>query len=176
MLAKRKNKIAFLIIIDLILIAISYLLAFYFRFTGELEVPLYYMEIHSSKIILSGIIYIISFSIFKLYKSLWSFAGIDEVMSGTTAVFLGLTTNMLISLLLKDRIPLMVTILAGIMIFILCNGIRIEYRLLRRFLVQLEERDKVDFKNVLVVGAGMAGSLVQREYKRNTRFKKRVVG
>ncbi|MGL5149421.1 MAG: polysaccharide biosynthesis protein [Clostridium sp.] len=174
-LSKRRNKIGLLILIDIALITVAYMFSFYARFGYNLKEIQNYMEIHSTRLIVAGGIYIICFSLFKLYKSLWSFAGVDEVVSGTLAVFSGFVINMGISLFTEERIPRMVTILSGIMIFILCNGVRISYRVARRYYIQLGIEDKGEFKNILVIGAGTAGSVVQREYKRNLNQKKRVV-
>lgn len=176
MLSKRKNRVAVLIILDFMLIVMSYILGFYFRFSSSLTMSMIDVERHIGKILIAAFIYIVAFSIFRLYKSLWSFAGIDEVISGFLAVAVGGGINLALSFVSQERIPRMVTILAGIMILILCNGVRIFYRISRRWYINKGIEDKGDFKNVLVIGAGDAGAIVQREYKRSPEKKKRVIG
>lgn len=69
----------------------------------------------------------------------------------------------------------MVTIMAGIMIMVFCNGIRIGWRVVRRALIFITDRSNGNYKRVLIVGAGGAGALVSNEYKKNPQYRKKVV-
>ena len=112
---------------------------------------------------------------FKQYKSIWSIASVDEFLRGIIATGLGTSVVIIISYLDERRIPLMVTIMAGIMIMVFCNGIRIGWRVVRRTLIFITDRSNGNCKRVLVVGAGGAGALVANEYKKNPQYKKKVV-
>ena len=70
----------------------------------------------------------------------------------------------------------MVTILAGIMILILCNGVRLGWRILRRFITNIKYKEIENIKNVLIIGAGAGGGLLSNEYKKYPNLCKRVVG
>lgn len=176
MISDRKNKIALLVCVDFILIGISYILGFYFRMEENTHFNIEMMYGSIEQIILSAVVYIVVFSIFKLYKSLWSLAGADEVISGALSTIIGCAINLGIGFILSNRLSNMVTMIAGVMVLILCNGVRIAWRFLRRYYISLNLEDKGDFKNVLIIGAGRAGSIVEREYKGNPALKKRVVG
>ena len=91
---------------------------------------------------------------FKQYKSIWSIASIDEFLRGIIATGLGTSVVLVISYLDERRIPLMVTIMAGIMIMVFCNGIRMGWRVVRRTLIFITDRSNGNCKRVLVVGAG----------------------
>ena len=176
--SNRKFKIATLLIVDFLLILVAYFLAFIFRLyldNNSLNEILIYFKGHISKVIFFEIIYILSFYINKQYKSVWTLAGMDEVINGVIAVIMGITLTLGISLLSNDRIPLMVNILAGIMILVLCNGVRIGWRVLRRAIKYTEIEKNKDFKNVLIVGAGSGGALVANEYKKHPNLGKKVV-
>ncbi|WP_394899540.1 MULTISPECIES: polysaccharide biosynthesis protein [Clostridium] len=167
-----------LVIVDLLLIFCSYFVAFIFRFKytdiSIAEIVVMY-ESYISKIFLMSLIFIGIFMAFKQYKSIWSIASIDEFLRGIIATGLATSVVLVISCLDKRRIPLMVTIMAGIMIMVFCNGIRIGWRVVRRTLIFITDRSNGNCKRVLVVGAGGAGALVANEYKKNPQYKKKVV-
>ena len=167
----RKFKITTLVFIDLILIYLSYYLAFIFRFyydDGLRDITLIYSG-HLVRISIFAIIYVIVFYMFKQYKSIWTLAGYDEFINGVMALNIGL------SFVEKNRIPLMVTILAGIMVMITCNGVRIFWRVCRRAINYAEVEKSRDIKNVLIIGAGSGGALVSSEYRKFPHLGKRVV-
>lgn len=177
-LSNRKIKMTTLVITDFVLILLSYFLGFIFRFylsDSTLIQIVASFGSHFGKVILSAIIYILIFYIFKQYKSIWTLAGINEIVNGVIAVTLGGVVSVLISLISKERIPLMVTLLAGIMILILCNGVRVAWRILRRAIMYNEASNPEDLKKVLIIGAGSGGALVSNEYKKFPQLKRKVV-
>ena len=174
----RKFKITTLVFIDLILIYLSYYLGFIFRFyydDGLRDITLIYSS-HIGKISIFTVIYILVFYIFKQYKSIWTLAGYDEFINGVIASIVAMTLNIGLSFLESNRIPLMVTILAGIMVMITCNGVRILWRVCRRAFKYAEVEKLRDVKNVLIIGAGSGGALVSSEYKKFPHLGKKVVG
>ncbi len=174
----RKLKIATLVFIDLILIYLSYYLAFIFRFyynDGLREITLIYNS-HIVRISIFAIIYILVFYIFKQYKSIWTLAGYDEFVNGVIASIVTMTLNIGLSFWENNRIPLMVTILAGIIVMIACNGVRVIWRVFRRAVKYSEVEKSRDIKNVLIIGAGSGGALVSSEYRKFPHLGKRVVG
>ena len=178
-LRNRKIKILTLMSIDILMIMLSYFLGYAFRFyfnnTSLMKIVDYYND-NILKIILFTIIYIVIFYLFRQYKSIWTLAGINELINGILSVSIGIIIAIIISLISKDRIPLMVTILAGIMILILCNGVRLGWRILRRFITNIKYKEIENIKNVLIIGAGAGGGLLSNEYKKYPNLCKRVVG
>ena len=177
-LSNRKIKMTTLVITDFVLILLSYFLGFIFRFYLSDSTLIQIIASFGSqlgKVILSAIIYILIFYIFKQYKSIWTLAGINEIVNGVIAVTLGGVVSVLISLISKERIPLIVTLLAGIMILILCNGVRVAWRILRRAIMYNEASNPEDLKKVLIIGAGSGGALVSNEYKKFPQLKRKVV-
>ena len=149
----RKFKITTLVFIDLILIYLSYFLAFIFRFyynDGLKEIISIYNG-HISRITIFAFIYIIVFYLFKQYKNIWTLAGNKEFFNGIIATLLSMILNIGLSSLRYDRVPYMVSILAGIMAIITCNGARVLWRVLRRALKYGEVQKMRDIKNVLII-------------------------
>ncbi len=117
LLRKRRVKKVILIGVDSCLITVSYLLAVLFR---------YYIEgspVNETVAILGNFkwgfmlslgILLLSQWMMKQYQSIWTLAGIEDFTLGTLAFIGGTIINLMISLLLSNRIPLMVTLLAGI--------------------------------------------------------------
>ena len=174
----RKFKITTLLFIDLILIYLSYYLGFIFRFyydDGLRDITLIYRG-HIVRISIFAIIYILVFYMFKQYKSIWTLAGYDEFINGVIASIVAMALNIGLSFVERNRIPFMVTILAGIMVMITCNGVRIFWRVCRRAFKYAELEKSRDVKNVLIIGAGSGGALVSSEYKKFPHLGKKVVG
>ena len=173
----RKFKITTLVFIDLILIYLSYFLAFIFIFyynDGLKEIISIYNG-HISRITIFAFIYIIVFYLFKQYKNIWTLAGNKEFFNGIIATLLSMILNIGLSSLRYDRVPYMVSILAGIMAIITCNGARVLWRVLRRALKYGEVQKMRDIKNVLIIGAGSGGALVSSEYSKYPHLGKKVV-
>ena len=178
-LKNRKIKIGVLLLLDFSLIIFSYFLSYIFRFYLEdmsfLEVMTYFKG-NFSKIILAAAIYIIALAICKQYNSIWSLAGVSELSKGIIAIKTAYLINIIASLVLTNRIPMMVTTLSAIFIMAFCNGLRLGWRILRRAIIFGTAIKNKDFKKVLVIGAGTAGALVVRELDRRLELEKKVVG
>lgn len=167
-----------LVVMDSILIFFAYFVAFIFRFKytdiSIADVVILYGN-YIGRIFFVCALFVSIFVLFRQYKSIWSIASIDEFISGVVATSVGTIIILVMSYFDNSRIPLMITIMAGIMIMIFCNGIRIGWRVVRRTLMFITDRSNGNCKRVLVVGAGGAGALVANEYKKNPQYKKKVV-
>ncbi|WP_310939016.1 nucleoside-diphosphate sugar epimerase/dehydratase [Clostridium sp. SHJSY1] len=117
----------------------------------------------------------IIFTIFKQYKSIWTVASIEEFAIGVLSTTIGVIICLLISAIDKHRVPLLVTFMAGILIMLFCNGIRVGLRIVKRLIIYLDIRKNSNLKKVLVIGAGAAGALVINECKKNPECRKKVV-
>jgi FlaA1/EpsC-like NDP-sugar epimerase len=80
-----------------------------------------------------------------------------------------------LSLLDENRISIIVSVMAGVIIILLCNGMRIGLRVVKRIFSYFEIERDGDVKRVLVVGAGSAGSIVINECKKNSKWKKKII-
>jgi FlaA1/EpsC-like NDP-sugar epimerase len=127
------------------------------------------------KILFMTFIYVTIFALFKQYKSIWTVASIEEFATGVASTTIGIFICLLISIGDKNRIPLLVTIMAGILIMLFCNGIRVGLRIVKRILSYLDRRKSNTLKKVLVIGAGAAGALVINECKKNPICRKKVI-
>ena len=173
----RKIKEMVLLLFDIALIILSYFLAYMFRYyLAEMhlvQVTGYFIG-NISRILLATVVYIMFFYFNKQYRSIWTLAGISELIKGFIAVVSGAVVNILISLVMPSRVPLMVTGMAAILILFFCVGIRAAWRVFRRAILAMNRKNSKERSNVLIVGAGAAGALVLNEIKKST-TSKRVV-
>ncbi|NCE77799.1 nucleoside-diphosphate sugar epimerase/dehydratase [Turicibacter sp. TS3] len=176
---KRGLKRVILVVMDFVLISICYFLAIIFRYYMAGQEVSYIFEIMNviRGMSLLGIITLILCQwIMKQYQSIWTLAGLEDFTLGTLSFIMGTGINLMTSFLLPVRIPLLVTILAGILAMIACNGARIMWRCLRYYIITQQVFEEGDIQRTLIYGAGMGGSLVANEYRRNPQFGKKIIG
>lgn len=176
---KRTIKKLILISIDACLITIAYLCAIFFRYymegntINEIIGLLFPLKL---QFLLGLIVLLICQWTMKQYQSIWTLAGLEDFALGTISFILGTMINLIVSIAIPHRIPFLVTILAGILAMVLCNGVRIGWRMLRRIIISYQIGKSDCPHRVLIYGAGSAGTLVLNEYKRNPHLGKKVVG
>ncbi len=153
-----------LIILDAILIAASvytaYGLRFDFRIRDEFLVTLPYV-IGSFTVITIG-----CFFYFRIYKRVWRYASVGDLLSiirsvvfSTTIFFL--THNLIVNYFFGVVVPRSIYILSPMIIILTVGGSRLLWRMVRDNYIKLQPHHRKG----LVVGAGAAGSLVVKELK-----------
>lgn len=165
----KKSKIVILILIDIVLINLSYITAFYFRFMTQ--VPKQQVNDYINSAFIITLIYIVCFYIFKLYESLWAHASIDEFLSSIGGCIVASSITILYGIFIGPRLPYTISILAGIFSVIFVVGFRMSFRIYRRIIININQIDKRDYKRVMVVGAGSAGTMIINEMKRRAGLK-----
>ncbi|MBE6052177.1 MAG: polysaccharide biosynthesis protein [Clostridium sp.] len=167
-----------LLLIDFISILLSYFIGYCIRFkfvnTSISSIWKMYNE-NLFKVIVIASIYICFYIVNKQYRSIWKFASIDEFISGIASSFLSLSIVLIVSLIDKKRIPLLVSVIAAVIIILLCLGSKSSYRVFKRIKCNMEIKKDTGTNRVLVVGAGSAGAIVINECKRKPNCKKKVV-
>ncbi len=176
---KRRFKKLILIGVDTTLILVAYLFALIFRYSFEGNGDINTFELmgqFEGQLLISSVVLIACQWLMRQYQSIWTLAGIEDFTLGVLSFVGGTTINLLFSVFMSSRIPIMVTLLAGILAMVLCNGVRVQWRLIRRILIAREKEIPDALDRVLIYGAGMGGSLVSNEYRRYPYHGKKVVG
>lgn len=153
-----------LMVIDAVIVNLSMIIALLIRFEGR--VPLVYREnfLHYAPIV--TIVIMALFLLFCLYRRVWQYASISELMAVVGAVTLGNMTMATILYYLHGfqfPFPKSVLLLNTILQIVLIGGSRITWRLFRDYGLGLKKKNTG--KRVLVVGAGDGGILVAKELK-----------
>ncbi|WP_291569603.1 polysaccharide biosynthesis protein [Clostridium sp. UBA4548] len=163
-----KGKTLLFITIDVLSIVLSYLLAYYFRLYDYPELLNTYIGILFKTIPIIIVIYLVSFFVFKMYRSLWTIAGTEEFLMGIVGCYVATMANIFIIYLIYEpayRVTWVINLLAGVFIMIFTLGFRISLRIRRRIPRAFNKIDKQYFKNVMIIGAGSAGAMVIKEMK-----------
>ena len=170
-----RNKMG-LVIIDIICINIATWLALQLKYGmnwGSLIEQAYIKSM-----IPYSIVFIYLFYICGLYKSLWKYASITELIDVIKACLLGcLILILIINPVLSLPFSISITLATIIFLAFLAGGVRLAYRVIRREIKIIGQyKEKIDVQKVLVVGAGDAGSTVIRELLLSEEVDKKPIG
>lgn len=172
-------RIALLVIADIFAVNLAFYLAIYLRFDGSADpqnllVYAYHLQIFGSHWFLMTAISLVVFYFFRLYKSVWRYASIGELMQVIMAVFVN--TALIVSYFVGTQVNISrsVYIFYGILSMIFVGGFRFSYRLLRR-IKNNELISNTPSKRVMIIGAGDAGAVIIRELKNHVQLNSKPV-
>lgn len=161
-----------LLVLDIILVNMCIYVALIFRFDGN--IPKQYIDIFINTLIYLTIIKIAIYYIFGLYRSLWRYASIDELLQLAFAVATEGVLTFLFGQFFNVRLPRSVYAITCILTFLTLGGVRLSYRISRR-VKNIVIRDKNSETRVMVIGAGDAGSMVIRELQKHSELKSNLI-
>ena len=171
------HRFKLIMLLDLLTVALGVVASI---FLGKASNPFAMLNDHYTEIleflVISLVIYTISFYLFGTNKSLWSYLGVNEIVNICISVVLGdLITSILYQYMLPDTFsnvrfaifsPLL--IIAGMMFT------RMLYRALRER--EAGKYGSSTYKNTFIIGAGDAGYILLKELSKNNIFRANVVG
>jgi len=103
------------------------------------------------------------FWFFQLYKSLWRFASIRELMLIVAASTVATGTSYLAFTLLRMRLPMSVYALYFFLITSFLGSSRLGYRILRRVETGFSSNGMKQHRRAMIIGAGAAGAMIIKE-------------
>lgn len=163
---KKKNYI--FVVLDIILINLAYVLALYLRFDGP--IPPVYMKAYINNAVALTLVKILVFYFFKLYKSIWKFASIDEMIEIVLASVVANAIAIAYMTIAQVKLPRSIYLMVPILDMAFIGGIRFSYRALGRVKNGVPKNVE-DYKRVLIVGAGSAGAMVIKELRNHNTLK-----
>lgn len=172
----KEHREKILMSLDLCIVLISYVLASWIKNDFQLSL---HMIINASTILtmmlIILLIYALSFYIFKVYKSLWKYIGVDELLRLTLSSGFA-TVIIMLGSMVYFNVPSLVSVefIAGIFSLILMAGLRVGYRMLRR--IEMQNGNDVASKRVIIIGAGDAGNLLLKELAQNNTLNYKIIG
>ncbi|AXL52880.1 multidrug MFS transporter [Paraburkholderia caffeinilytica] len=150
---------------DLCAVALAWMLAYVIRFNGPVPVQFWSSGLHALVWVL--LIYAVMFRSYGLYRGMWVFASLPDLVRIAKAIGVGAVVVVIGSALLQPApvVPRSVLIVSPMLLFLAMGGSRALYRAAKEFyryggLVG-------QGKPVLVLGAGNAGANLVRELKRS---------
>jgi len=157
---------------DLCAVAGTWLASYLIRFNGSVPTEFRASALHALIWLLPT--YGLLFRLFGLYRGMWVFASLPDLMRISKAVASGTLLVMVASVMLQPSpvIPRSVLVVAPLLLFLAMGGARALYRAGKEF--YLYGGLIAQGKPVLVLGAGEAGASLARELSRSAEW--RLVG
>ncbi len=161
-----------LAVIDTLSICLAYWFAYYIRMDyGSLYSYETYRAVfhHLHWVVLINLVFLF---VFKLNRTLWQYVSIDEVVRVCAAILCTNVTWLCVVMLTKiPSYPKSVPMIAALLQVFFMLGVRILYRFYRRSQMQSNRSHRA-----VIIGAGSAGAIAQKDLMMNDRYDTKVVG
>lgn len=153
-----------ILLVDISIVSFSFLITTFGRFDFDIVRLLRYgFQMNFLKAIGVITIYLISFYIFKVYKSLWKYLGIQEAKNISFSVLFATILLLIYCLLFNNQAMLInIIIVSGMLTILSMFSVRVGYRMYRYNL-----RDYENCKKGIIIGAGDAGYILLKELEQN---------
>lgn len=154
-------------IADILSVIIAYGLALLLRFDMRYsKIPEQYLVGYGYYIALAAIVTIAAYIVAKLYRSVWNYAGISEVLRTCVASLIAAVITDVVFSISIIQMPFSFYFVGWGLTFGATAAIRMTYRLLRRWnLMHGNSEGAGEPKNIMIIGAGAAGQVLLREYR-----------
>ena len=162
--------------IDVLSVLAAYLLALLMRFDLIYSaVPEEYIEGYIWSMPYWVIVTVVVFYAFRLYHSIWRFAGLEELRSLVEAYIVLIVLYGAGMLFMQLHMPRSYFFMGYVISIILTGGSRISYRLLSSWTKKNAAREAaVETDRVMVIGGGVAGQAVIREMMNSSHLNTKV--
>lgn len=167
-----RKRMAIIFVVDIIIIWAAIAVAYLFRFNGSIP-PSFEHQMLVFALVTTATCGI-SFVYFRMYKRMWQYASIGEIIELVKAVLIGMLLSYSLTYFLHgDRVPLSITSRTIETMLLFMGGSRFLWRLIR---VNRSAKNEIS-TNILVVGAGDCGALIAKEIMTSKSFKEsRLIG
>ncbi|MBQ2115551.1 MAG: polysaccharide biosynthesis protein [Lachnospiraceae bacterium] len=151
-----------LIIFDIMAVCVSSIFPLWIRFDLKYtDIPEIYLSSAWNYMFVNVVVTLIVFFMFKLYHSLWEFAGTAEAENIVAACLLCTALTFIGLRILNYPIPRSYYFYYGLILLFITIAGRFSYRTLRNF--RHKQQNKKNGIRVMIIGAGDAGNTVIKE-------------
>lgn len=160
---------------DVLMIPIAWAVAYWLRFNlGKIPQPIVDQAIHALPIVI--FLQAIFYWVFGLYRGVWRFASLPDLMRIVKVVAAGISLSILLLFLNAQlvSIPRSIFPLYGLLLVALLGGSRLCYRWLKDY-ADVRNKD-LGVQRILIVGAGHAGEGIIRDLKRHADKEYKAIG
>ncbi|CAE6923434.1 UDP-N-acetyl-alpha-D-glucosamine C6 dehydratase [Paraburkholderia nemoris] len=157
---------------DLCAVAGTWLAAYLIRFNGSVPIEFWNGAIRT--LVWTLPVYSLMFRVFGLYRGMWVFASLPDLMRIAKAVLAGAFAMMMVAVMVQPHpiVPRSVLLVSPLFLFLVMGGSRALYRASKEF--YLYGGLIGQGKPVVVLGAGNSGASLARELSRSSEW--RLVG
>ncbi|MCH1982900.1 polysaccharide biosynthesis protein [Ruminococcus sp. OA3] len=165
-----------LALLDVILIAGSYFMALLLRFDFSYShIPEQYIQGYVWSLPYWIIITVVIYYAFRLYHSVWSFAGVSELIRMTMAYLVLVPLYVIGSLIMNLHMPRSYYFIGCVLSYGLTTAIRFSYRFLRSYTSRHRQRvEGIRMEHIMIIGAGAAGQILIRELQSSSQLHSKV--
>ena len=167
---------AILVIWDFLAVHGAYFLALWLRFDCRFtQIPEEYLSEYRRFITYYAVYCIILFWLGRLYHSVWRYASINELLHCISTSFIASLIYSIVLILVAKRMPISYHILG----MLLQTGAVILVRFSNRFSNTISnyrnETDDEEQGRIMIIGAGAAGQMLQKDLKNSSQTQDKVV-
>ncbi len=164
-----------LLFLDVISILVSYLAALLLRFDFIFSnIPREYLDGYFWSMPYWVIVTVVVFYGFRLYHSIWRFAGIDEAKRIVQAYIVLLFLYAAGIFVMDLQMPRSYYFIGYVVSIIMTTGLRFSYRLIRSYLKETRSDHDQSVDKVMVIGGGQAGLTLIKEMQSNDHLRTKV--
>lgn len=165
-----------LALLDVILIAGSYFMALLLRFDFSYShIPAEYIQGYVWSLPYWIIITVVIYYAFRLYHSVWSFAGVSELIRMTMAYLVLIPLYVIGALIMNLHMPRSYYFIGCVLSYGLTTSIRFSYRFLRSYTSRHRQRvEGIRMEHIMIIGAGAAGQILIRELQSSSQLHSKV--
>jgi len=158
----KRIRMVILMVVDMAAIYLASFLGLFVRFDMNInKIPPEYSQAASNYVPLYILITIIIFFLFHMYSTMWSVAGIREVVHIIAACGLASLIQLAGMILLEHRVPRSYYIICFVSLCTFEVAIRLSYRI-SKTLFSVNNFEKSG-KRIMIVGAGTSGAVILKE-------------
>ena len=160
------KKTVLMIFIDFLIINISVVFSLFLRFESITNPQfLDYFEVYKSTFLFISFSKIIVFYLFGLYKSIWKYASIDEMLKIIGAGVVANIAAIAVVTFLQTSLPRSVYVMMTVFDIGFIGGFRFILRTANEKLTHKVKSNDNKITRVMIVGAGDAGAMILKEFK-----------
>ncbi len=167
---KRRARLVLIYSADILMINFAYLFALWLRFEGQMDSGQFmtYYQVYKAHWLELTLIKLMVFTYLKIYKNLYKYASMSEVVNIVFAVGVANTLSISYLIFFHAMLPRSIYIIVAMLDVLLIGGSRMCVRILVKIgTTKLRRPDGVD-KRVLIIGGGDAGAMIIRELKNHS--------
>lgn len=162
--AAPKNRVVLLVIMDIFTIQLASFMGLFLRFDFSVTaIPIQYLEQICYYTAFNTCITIVIFILCKLYRSVWHFASTTELLNIIIACTIATLIMFTGTKLMKYQLPRSYYVIYYFSFIFMVTCVRFFYRIVRAVQEQRRRGNSHEMKNIMVVGAGEAGSVIVKE-------------
>lgn len=169
-MSRKYTRTIILILVDIAIVAFSSIMPLALRF-GIFTMDINYLRPAINCLPADMVITVLVMAIFKLYNRVWSYAGIDELMSVLKASLVMEALYVAYRIFMGVAMPRSFYVFNWVFLFLLLSASRISIRLARQIWRKYTKDGSTSHHKIMIVGAGSAASLLIRELRNNSSSK-----